>query len=347
MGPYFMFNKQKKTEKKESFLRSTLELGGLLLLVFLIRTFGFGLYQVPTGSMETTMLVGERFFADKFTPLFTTIKRKDIISFNEPLYPYSKNKLQRLWQQYVWGPSNWTKRVIGIPGDTIKGVIEDGKPIVYRNGKKLDEPYVNKYPLIQLWKANPLEIQAILRQQTMNLAFTGVPQETLEKVASQSLNKYEEIRSYDPNKSYKNQPFYKIAESHIIKGTDGEPLLIYPDMAMAPKQAYMKREGENYWSGSDEFQVKLGKNEYWLMGDNRRGSFDSRFFGPVNRDLIHGKIVFCILSIMPSNDYISTNQSSLSQWWDWAKSFLLIDIIAHPISFWSRIRWRRCLRLVR
>ena len=46
------------------------EIVTLLFVVFLIRTFGFGLYQVPTGSMETTMLVGERFFADKFTVLF-------------------------------------------------------------------------------------------------------------------------------------------------------------------------------------------------------------------------------------------------------------------------------------
>ena len=39
--------------------------------------------------------------------------------------------------------------VIGVPGDHIKGVIEDGKPVVYVNGKKLDEQaYINKYPLI-------------------------------------------------------------------------------------------------------------------------------------------------------------------------------------------------------
>lgn len=30
-------------------------------LAFVIRTYFYGLYQVPTGSMETTMLVGERF----------------------------------------------------------------------------------------------------------------------------------------------------------------------------------------------------------------------------------------------------------------------------------------------
>lgn len=124
-----------------------------IFLVFLIRTFFFGLYQVPTGSMETNMLVGERFLADKFTIWFQPIKRGDIIVFNNPEYEYSSNPIISLWQRYVWGPDNWTKRVIALPGDHIKGVIEDGKPAVYLNGKKLDESaYLNKYPLIAVWE---------------------------------------------------------------------------------------------------------------------------------------------------------------------------------------------------
>ena len=118
---------------------STRELIFLLGIVVLVRTFGFGLYQVPTGSMETTMLVGERFFADKLTPLFSAPKRLEIISFNDPLYQYSKNSVMRIVQEYFWGPSNWTKRVIGLPGDKIRGTVENGKPVVYVNGVKLDE----------------------------------------------------------------------------------------------------------------------------------------------------------------------------------------------------------------
>ena len=106
-----MFKQQKK---KQGFLEGAMELAGLLLVVFVIRTFGFGLYQVPTGSMETTMLVGERFFADKFTYNFIrSPKRGDIIAFNDVMYHYSDNKLKRFVEEYVWGPSNVTKREIG------------------------------------------------------------------------------------------------------------------------------------------------------------------------------------------------------------------------------------------
>ena len=83
------------------------------------------------------MLVGERFFADKFTPLFGSIKHGDIISFNDPNFDYSDNYMIDLFQRYVWGPANWTKRVIGMPGDHIESKMEDGKPVTYRNGEKV------------------------------------------------------------------------------------------------------------------------------------------------------------------------------------------------------------------
>src|SRR5579863_1527921 len=149
------------SKKNKTFFENVVEVVFLLAVVFLIRTWGFGLYQVPTGSMETTMLVDERFFADKLSYNFRKPRHSEIISMNDPEFKYSKNPATNLFQHYVWGPSNWTKRVIGIPGDIIKGVIEDGKAVVYRNGEKLNEPYINKYPLIRSFKQDP----ALLMQQ--------------------------------------------------------------------------------------------------------------------------------------------------------------------------------------
>src|SRR5579871_1420774 len=105
----------KSNKQAVGILATIKELAGLLLIVFLIRTFGFGLYQVPTGSMETTMLVGERFFADKLSYLFRKPERNEIIALNEPTFKYSDNNIVRLYQEYVgwpiwpWGPVNFTK----------------------------------------------------------------------------------------------------------------------------------------------------------------------------------------------------------------------------------------------
>ena len=71
----------------------------LVAIAFIIRTFLYGLYQVPTGSMETTILVGDRFLADKFTVLFKPIKRGEIIAFNDPTFNYSDNTFKNLFQR--------------------------------------------------------------------------------------------------------------------------------------------------------------------------------------------------------------------------------------------------------
>ena len=300
------------SSKKDGFWANVKEITILVLIVFLIRTFGFGLYQVPTGSMETTMLVGERFFADKFTLLFSNIKRGDIIAFNDPLFNYSPNKLTRLFQDYVWGPSNWTKRVIGVPGDEVKGVIEQGKPVVYINGNKFNEPYVNKYPLIQVWKIDLADLQKIIKRGG----------------AKTNLGYFLSPKSYDPQVAYDKQPFYGIKSNRINRNHDtGQPILILPGTPL--DKGKKVENGEFYWNNGDEFYVKLAKDQYWVMGDNRLGSHDSRVFGPITKNLIHGKILFRIWSI-----------DSDENWWIW-------DLVKNPVDFFRRIRWGRFFQFVR
>lgn len=284
-----------QSKPKKSYTRELVET--LLIIVpiaFLIRTFGYGLYQVPTGSMETTMLVGERFFADKFTVLFREIKHGDIISFNNPTFKYSDNKLKRLFQEYVWGPDNYTKRVIALPGDEIKGEMDaEGKPVIYlkKNGetefKRLDEPYLNKYPLIPIYKE-------------------GASRQII-------------FRSYDPNFSYEDQPFYRLKKSEVLRGE--KLATLFKDFSIRyPATPSFDNTGRNV----DVFNVKLTDDEYWVMGDNRLNSNDSRFWGPLKKHFIHGKIVYRIFSI------------------DSESSWLLFDIIFHPIDFWTKmVRWGR------
>lgn len=55
---------------------------------------------------------------------------------------------------------------------------------------------------------------------------------------------------------------------------------------------------------SSPFNRTLGADEYFMMGDNRTGSFDSRMWGPVKRDLIIGRALvrlfpFTTISVLP------------------------------------------------
>lgn len=318
------------TKKRKSFWANVFEIATLLLIVFLIRTFGFGLYQVPTGSMETSMLVGERFFADKFSYIFRNPKRLEVIAFNEPpqFYTYSKNKLVNLFQHYVgglwWGPSNWTKRIIGVPGDEIRGVIEDGKPVIYRNGKKLDEPYLNKYPLIHLLSNDAAKIKAAMHHQFQTLLLNGVDGATAQAIIQQESIYNSTPKSYDPNVSFADQPFYRVDPACVERDEDGSLDLLWPGTPIRSQRIDLSmKPNQNYWDGSDEFYVKLGPDEYWLMGDNRLGSKDSRYFGPIKRNFIHGHILFRIWSL-----------DSDHAWW-------IFDLLMHPVDFWKRVRWSR------
>ena len=270
----------------------------IIPVVFLIKTFIFGLYQVPTGSMETTMLVGERFFADKVTPYFSKPKRGEIISFNNPLHKYSSNWFVNMWQQYAdWNVINYTKRVIAVPGDHIQGKVEDGKPVVCVNGQKLDEPYLNKYPVISVFKPAPISLR------------TGIPGEI-------------HRRSYDPDKPFDNQSFYRLNPVEISRAK----MYLGGENIFHPGTPAYNSTGKLI----DEYDVTLGPDEYWMMGDNRQGSFDSRDWGPWNskKAIFHGRIVFRIWSV-----------DSDESWW-------IFDLIKHPIDFFKRVRWSRFFQML-
>lgn len=54
---------------------------------------------------------------------------------------------------------------------------------------------------------------------------------------------------------------------------------------------------ENYFTppSNTSYQnqtIILGQEEYFVMGDNRQNSLDSRYFGPIPKSIIFGKLVF-------------------------------------------------------
>lgn len=301
----------------------------LLVIVFMIRTFLFGLYQVPSGSMEKTMLVGERFFGEKCSYFFRAPRVGEVIAFNDPIYPYSSNRLMRLFQQYVWGPENWTKRVIGVPGDHIQGVIEYGQPVIYRNGEKIDEPYVNDLPLVYVLPADEKIVRnQIIEDISQALPMHSYSQDSLERLAQHMIKEYAIPKTYDPAYAIDEQPFYHMEASTLLKDAQGNIIYEGPHTPLETHGSHNASNERQRFNGSDEFDVYLGPDEYWLMGDNRLGSTDSRYYGPILGECIHGRIVFRIWSI-----------DSNASWW-------IMDIIRDPAKFWNRVRWNRFFQII-
>ena len=127
---------EKQSETTVEFLAS---LAAVLVTGLFIITFILQAFEIPSSSMEDTLLIGDHVFVNReqFAPKtnwmgpllpYRDIKRGDIVVFLSPAEP----------GLYV------VKRIMGIPGDRLH--LRDGA--VYRNGEKLTEPYVmHKGPL--------------------------------------------------------------------------------------------------------------------------------------------------------------------------------------------------------
>ena len=219
-----------------------------LIIAVLIRSLLFQPFYIPSSSMEPTLLVGDRIFVSKypygysrhsfpFSPnisnkrfFFNSPKRGDLVVFKTP----ADNR------------TDYIKRLIGMPGDTIQFI--EGE--LFINSKK------------------------ILRKQTKNKKIIRCGNFLLET------NIYIETL---PN-------------------------------GLKNKVAYKKKG-----SLQNSKLYKVPSNHYFLLGDNRDCSKDSRYLdsvGYVNSLNLVGeaKIIFF------SND---TNISSLLKFWNLKKSFRL------------------------
>lgn len=128
---------QKK--KPPRLLRSILELALALvialLITWVIKTYLIEPFEVPTGSMETTIMVGDKILADKVSLNFDPVARGDIIVFADKVMPGRV----------------LVKRVIAMGGQVVD--LRDG--LVYVDGNPLYEPYTNgaqTYPLDQFFE---------------------------------------------------------------------------------------------------------------------------------------------------------------------------------------------------
>jgi signal peptidase I len=105
-------------------------------------------YQIPSGSMEPTLDIGQRVLVNRFIYHFNDPKIGDVVVFHPPVgadngtecgMPPGPNEA---CAKPTAGESdqNFIKRIVAGPGDTL--AVKDGHPVV--NGvEKSDEPYIN------------------------------------------------------------------------------------------------------------------------------------------------------------------------------------------------------------
>ena len=79
-----------------------------------------------------------------------------------------------------------------------------------------------------------------------------------------------------------------------IVGTPGDQINIESNGSIFVNDIELEIKNVNNTNNGDTFEIKLSEYEYFLIGDNRENSFDSRMFGPISSDRIIGKALSLI-----------------------------------------------------
>ena len=231
-------NNEKETPKEEKPRETTVEflasLAGVLVTGLFIITFVLQAFEIPSSSMEDTLLIGDHVFVNReqFAPPtrwmgplmpYRDIRRGDIVVFLSP-------ETQGLFV---------VKRIMGIPGDRIH--LSDG--VVYRNGQKLDEPYVQR----KLRDFNPYRdnFPAVPPSEMMGVKYDKWLEEFRSHVEGQDIvvpaNSYFAMGD-NRDWSYDSRFWGFIPGENVI----GRPMFIYWSFITPPDQYQMRSAGDRF-----------------------------------------------------------------------------------------------------
>jgi signal peptidase I len=119
-------SEQKAAKRKRPFWRDLAVIViAALVLTILLKTFVVQVFSIPSGSMENTLLPGDRILVNKMVYRFRPIERGDIVVFSGSGSWDPPTSAPSLWDRVtglvgIAGPgTDYVKRVIGVPGDHV------------------------------------------------------------------------------------------------------------------------------------------------------------------------------------------------------------------------------------
>ncbi len=200
----------------------------VILVVFLLRSFLFEPFKIPSGSMVPTLLIGDLILVNKYHyGIRLPVLNKKIIRLNDP------QRGDVMVFRYPANPSvDYIKRVVGVPGDEVAYLNQK----LYLNGQLVQEQALPDF--------------------------------------------------YDED----SQRYFKQFNEKL--GTVDHHILVEPQRPsyIRSNDAFPFKENCRY--SSEGVTCKVPAGHYFMMGDNRDNSEDSRFWGFVPDQNIVGKAFF-------------------------------------------------------
>ncbi len=306
-----------------------------LAIVLVIQTFAFGSFHVPTPSMENNILVGDRLIASKvhyggrtpqtlgipFTNIYlrglklpafrvpgvTDVKRDDIVVFN---FPPEDAPIER--------KTHYVKRTVGLPGDEIE--IRD--KVVYINDEEIPAPESSKEHYMATLSSEQVTMPM------SRLRSLGV--RTVQPFEDGRRYLLPEI-SADVAAEVERWPYVEEVERFVIPEGSNSGMEIFPEGSgfnphqygplSIPERGDIVALTESTWpiysdiitryeghtvrrTADDAFEIDgvetneyiIEQDYYFMMGDNRDNSLDSRAWGFVPADHVAAKVLFTYFS---------------------------------------------------
>jgi signal peptidase I len=226
-------------EKKPLWIEFTADLFPVIAFIFVLRSFFFEPFKIPSGSMIPTLQVGDFILVNKYVyGIRFPVLNKKLIEVGSPMrgdvvvFRYPKDE-----------SVDYIKRVVGVPGDVVQYI--DKKLTV--NG------------------------QSFTYKEISNIPETG-----------------KEV-NLGPKPLHFNENFPKTlgAMEHMIENDPQRPSSVIPENFKYSENC------EYLFSG---FKCKVPEGHYFMMGDNRDNSLDSRYWGFVPDKNLVGRAFFVWLN---------------------------------------------------
>lgn len=259
----------------------------LLILILIIKAFVIDAFRIPTGSMKNTLQEGDFILVNKTaydisTPhripfLDKKIERKEIYLIDKPELNdvIAFDIPSEFYNPASENFSTLVKRIIGLPGNTI----EIKNKVVFINGKKLRNPSY------------------------LHINFND----------SVSKNSNEKLFPYDKKWTIDNYGPVVIPKKGMTIALNPKDIDLWQNainIDLGKKAVSVEGTVINI-NGSPAKDYTFKKDYYFVLGDNRENSIDSRYFGYIPSDWIIGKAFVVYWSQKPVqldgiSDYINS-----------------------------------------
>lgn len=257
-------------------------------------------------------------------PGFSDVERGDVVVFNFPTEHQYPTDLK----------TNYIKRCVGLPGDVIQvidrqvyvndEVYPDPPGVQYRYFVETDQTINDRiFENLGVWEHNDTPQGSIILA-TPEVAEQFAEMPFVKSVKSAGVTEdqvapriYPDASVFPWNADFFG-PLQVPAEGMKIELTE-ENIVKYEYVIKhyEGNEQVERRDGKLYVDGQAADTYTFRQDYYFMMGDNRHNSEDSRFWGFVPADHIVGKAFFIWLSIDPNESFFNKIR--------WSRLFNLIE----------------------